>query len=317
MNLGLLDEMVVPDAGTTEGEGDVDGDADGDSDADSDTDSDADGDGPTRPDTDPSDETPPVLLDGICGLFETKEDSICVAVGPASASFRFTTDEPALVTVTSSGSGKTGVVSATWETEHHLGAALLEAGAHEITISYEDVNGNSDGAVISVTPTGGPPVAITEVLADPLGAEPSQEFVEIANFGDVEVDISDWMIDDNGDQDGDLIPAGTSLEPGAVAVLVANDFDTSSTDDPGVSAGAAIIYLDSSIGSSGLKNSDAEPVQLWDASGTLVSEYLAQVGNPKEGKSAKRLYAELPDDDELAFGTAPEAPSTPGEAEMF
>jgi hypothetical protein len=302
MNLQLLSEMNLFDAGEEEGvsgSGDSDGDSDGDTD------------GP--PDTDADDSVPPMLITGACGVFESMSDGVCVAAGPVSASFRFETHEPAIVTISSSSSGSASVLTAQWATEHHAAVVLPDEGvASSVTLSFEDVNENADQVVLDVTATGGYPVAVTEILADPNGAEPDQEFVEVHNFGATAVDLSGWMIDDNGDHDGDLLPVGTTLGAGSTGIIVSPDFDPSAGDDPAPASSATIIYLDSSIGTSGLRNSSAETVQLWDAAGVLVSEYLGQVGNPKEGKSAARLSAELPDEDEWAWGPDPLDPPTPG-----
>jgi hypothetical protein len=304
MNLQLLGEMNLFDAGEEEGvsgSGDSDGDSDGDTD------------GP--PATDADDAVPPTLITGACGAFESMSDGVCVGAGPASASFRFETNEPAIVTVSSSSSGPASLITGQWATEHHAAAVLLDEGvASSITLSFEDINGNADQVIVEVTATGGYPVAVTEILADPAGTEPDQEFVEIHNFGAGAVDLSGWMIDDNGDKDGDVLPAGTTLGAGSTGIIVSPDFDPSTGDDPAPASSATIIHLDSSIGTSGLKNSSAETIQLWDAAGLLVSEYLGEVGNPKEGKSAARLSAELPDGDEWAWGPDPLDPTTPGVA---
>ncbi len=306
MNLQLLSEMDLFDAGEEEGvagSGDSDGDTDGDSDVDTDG----------LPATDADDSIPPTLITGACGAFESMSEGVCVAEGTVSASFRFETHEPAMVTISSSSSGSASVLTALWAVEHHAAAVLLDEGvASSVTLSFEDVNGNADQVVLDVTATGGYPVAVTEILADPNGAEPDQEFIEVHNFGAGAVDLSGWMIDDNGDKDGDLLPAGTTLGAGSTGIIVSPDFDPSAGDDPVPASSATIIYLDSSIGTSGLKNSSAETIQLWDAAGVLVSEYLGEVGNPKEGKSAARLSAELPDGDEWAWGPDPLDPPTPG-----
>ena len=75
-----------------------------------------------------------------------------------------------------------------------------------------------------------------------------------------------------------------------------------------------MIHLDSSIASSGLKNSEAETIELYDEVGGLVSCYQGQTGDPKEGRSAVRIAAELPDDDAEAWELEPGGASTPGVA---
>ncbi len=313
MNLGLLEEMIPLDAGT-EGDGTGDSDSDGDSDADSDGDSDTDG----PPDTDPDDVIAPMLITGSCGFAESLLDGVCVAVGPASASFRFATHEPAVVSIVTSTLSGTQMVSGDWAEEHHGVALCLDSVTGcQVTIQFEDVNQNADSVVFDVVPSGEPAVAITEVMADPAGPEPHQEFVEVVNFGSEDVDLSGWMIDDNGDWDGDLIPAGVSIAAGEVLLLVAEGFDPGEGSDPGPAAGTQLVSLDGSLGSGGLKNSEAETVELYDGVGNLVSTYDGCVGNPKEGRSAWRVLAEAPDDDYLAWGLDPLDTPTPGAAPLI
>jgi hypothetical protein len=120
------------------------------------------------------------------------------------------------------------------------------------------------------------------------------------------------MIDDNGDYDGDLIPDGTALAPGQIGLLVSPDYDPGSAEDPAPDPAACLIQLGSSIASSGLKNSEAESVELYDGLGGLVSCYQGQTGDPKEGRSAVRRAVELPDGDPLAWELEPGGSSTPG-----
>jgi hypothetical protein len=266
---------------------------------------------------DPNDTNPPTLAVPSCGDMELRENRICIAEGPISASLHFVTDEPAEVSLFLEGSGLTGVLSAPWSTEHHIAITALEPGASTgVTLSVKDINGNENALDIPVVGQDGPTVAITEVLADPNGPEPAQEFVEITNFGPLEIDLSGWMIDDNGDANGgnNLVAENTVLGPGQVAVVVSASYDPAEGQDPAPDPSALLITLPATVCSNGLKNSEAETVELYDASGMLVSQYRGQAGNPREGCSAARRTAELPDDDKLAFGTESSGSSTPGHA---
>jgi hypothetical protein len=197
----------------------------------------------------------------------------------------------------------------------HLAAVTNLSGDADTTLTVRsaDINGNEATVTVSVRGTGGVPVVITEVLADPFGEEPSQEFVEIANIGSERADLSSWMVDDNNDQNGDLLPEGTILEAGQVAVLVSLNFVVDAAgEDPAPADGALIVYLESSIGSNGLKNSEAETVELYDAAGNLVSAYDGRAGVLGEGISASRAFAELPDGCPEAFAADPSGASSPG-----
>jgi hypothetical protein len=303
VDLGLLDELIPFDAGGTD-EG-----------ADTDADSDADSEGP--PATDADDTAAPALVPISCASGEDDQEGFCIALGNGAAAIRLKTDEPAAVALTAPEGARAEVVSDPWAVEHLVVAAGLPPSTEAtLTISLADVNGNSAEHMLPVTACDGPTVAITEVLADPLGAEPAQEFVEIANYGAAAIDLADWMIDDNGDENGDLLPAGCLIAPGQVALLVDADYDPASAEDPAPAAGALVVYLESSIGTGGLKNDEAETVELYDAAGAIVSVYDGRVGKPVEGKSAARIRAEAPDGCPPAFGEATLDPPSPGAAKF-
>jgi len=268
------------------------------------------------PVADPNDTSPPLLNTPQCGGLETLDKKVCIAEGPYSASFRFVTDEPASVSLTvSNEQARGGVLTEPWQTTHHIAVAGLTSEADStVAIIVEDINGNKTELEQVALGTDGHPVSITEVLADPIGPEPAQEFVEIANFGSLEVDISGWMVDDNEDANGPLIPEGTMLGPGQVGVLVSASFDVNDNQDPAPDPTALMIVLETSVGSNGLKNSEAETIELYDNEGTLVSQYRGQAGNPKEGHSVIRLLSELPDGDLFAFDLEPNPTPTPGQA---
>ena len=67
------------------------------------------------------------------------------------------------------------------------------------------------------TPVALPPIAITEVLANPKGPEPQQEFVELRNLGDADVPLGGLRLQDS--KGGDDLPAET-LAAGGYALVV-------------------------------------------------------------------------------------------------
>ncbi|MCP4679245.1 MAG: lamin tail domain-containing protein [Deltaproteobacteria bacterium] len=312
LDLELLDEMQSLDAGVVETGGEVATTTDDDPNEET-GDGSEEGGGNGPPAADPGDTEPPSIAPPDCAASERTADQICIAEGPVSASLRFATSEPASISVTVSDTARVGVLSDPWSTSHHVVVAdLVKDNETAVTIEMEDATGNLASIEAPVSGQEGQPIAITEVLADPFGPEPSQEFVEIANLGTEAVDLSGWMIDDCGDANGDLIPEGTSLEPGRVAVLVSPEYDPVEGQDPSPPSAAPIITLSTSIGSNGLKNSDAESIELYDAAGILVSQYQGQAGSPVEGSGVTRITAELPDGDPLAFELDPSKTSTPG-----
>jgi hypothetical protein len=238
--------------------------------------------------------------------------SFCIAEGPTSASFRFETDEPAVVEITGEGETDSAVFSDDWTTAHHLAVFGLSEGEVILSLVVKDINDNAFSTELPIAGIGGISVSITEILADPAGPEPAQEFVEIVNYGDVLVDLSGWMIDDGGDLNGDLITEGTMLAAGKAAVIVGADYNPEEPGEPTLSADSLLIRLDSSIASNGLKNSEAETVELYDALKDLVSRYNGTAGAPREGVSTVRLAPGLPDGDAAAFGPEPGGSATPG-----
>ena len=267
------------------------------------------------PAADANDHTPPVISDLTCSASERMERGVCIAEGPVSASIRFRTDEPSTIRCApeTGDEARAGMLSQPWRLEHRGAAINLPADAETVlSLTLTDINGNEQQLVVSVRGSGGPAVAITEVLADPSGTEPTQEWVEIVNFGAAPVDLSGWMLDDNDDHNGDVLPSSSVLDAGQIALLVPDAYIPDDGEDPAPADGTRLIYLDNAVGTNGLKNGDAEKVILYDAAGTIISVYDGRLGPPKEGISASREYAELPDADPSAFATDPSGLSSPG-----
>ncbi len=81
----------------------------------------------------------------------------------------------------------------------------------------QDVNGNGIVDEFENTPS----VLISEIMYNPTGTEEIGEFVEIYNFGATPVDIGGWTLADiEGDSPSAAIPAGTTINPGEVVMLV-------------------------------------------------------------------------------------------------
>ena len=113
-------------------------------------------------------------------------------------------------------------------------------------------------------------------------------------------------------RNGDEIPDGTLLSPGQLALIVSPGFDWGASAAGGPVEGVLLVVLGGSIGSNGLKNSEAETVELYAADGNLVSRYDASLGAPIEGIGIQRVDPVLPDGDPLAFAPDPMSSSTPG-----
>jgi hypothetical protein len=155
-----------------------------------------------------------------------------------------------------------------------------EGEAIEVAVSLEDRAGNrvmtSLVRVIEGSAAELPPLAIAEVLANPLGAEPAQEFVEVLDLrreGSL-VALEGLLLADlpweevaarlaEGSKVGDAIPAFLS-GPGQRTVIVGAGYSFGDLKDPDPPADAVVIRLATSIGDAGLRAA-GEPLSLFQA----------------------------------------------------
>jgi hypothetical protein len=162
--------------------------------------------------------------------------------------------------------------------------------------------------VTAVTSAPMPHVVLNEVLANPLGPEPAQEWVEIVNDGHAPVDLGGYVLVDGGGETA-LPPA--VLGPGAFALLVNDAFDPQATADPCPAPGTRLLRVPH-LGKNGLSNA-GEPLGLRDPDGVVVSR-LPSTPKPKPGRSLARLTPAAPDGLAASFALA--APS-PGRANAW
>jgi len=137
-------------------------------------------------------------------------------------------------------------------------------------VTATDLAGNATTSApfAFTTPAALPPVAITEVLANPAGPEPQQEYVELRNLGDADVELSGLRLQDS--KGGDDLPAET-LAAGGYALIVTATYDPDEGSDPSPRAGTLLVRVDTRLGADGLSNS-GEPVQLLQGE-AIVSSY--------------------------------------------
>ncbi|MEM9190072.1 MAG: hypothetical protein AAGF12_12890 [Myxococcota bacterium] len=114
------------------------------------------------------------------------------------------------------------------------------------------------------------PLTISEVRANPTGAEPAQEYVELINFGREPADLYGLYLADRADRPGDRIDTSVVVPAAARVLLVAPGFDPNGPDDEPVPPGVALVRLSGSLGSGGLSNA-GEPVFLRDAEGRRLA----------------------------------------------
>lgn len=187
-------------------------------------------------------------------------------------------------------------------------APLPPLTAIALDVSTIDAQGKLARGVISAT-TSAPAahVLLNEVFANPLGAEPSQEWVEIVNDGTMDADLQGFVLVDIGGETP-LPPA--TLPPGGFA-LIANELFTEDGElDPAPAPGALILRV-GKLGKGGLSNA-GEPLKLLDAQGAVISRFPPQPV-PKAGLSLARRTTTAPDGLAASFSVGP---ATPGASNL-
>lgn len=146
-----------------------------------------------------------------------------------------------------------------------------------------------------------PRVILNEVLANPKGPEPQQEWVELYNEGRAAADLRGFTLEDGA---GSTSLPGGILLPGGYALVVSDAFDPTNASDIAPSSEAQLIRVPK-LGTNGLSNS-GELLQLRDASGTVVSSFPAAPLSTA-GVSVGRAHAGSDGQDVFALHAAPGA----------
>ncbi|HWB21689.1 MAG TPA: lamin tail domain-containing protein [Gaiellaceae bacterium] len=109
---------------------------------------------------------------------------------------------------------------------HESGATYVRCPGVTQGVDFTDTADNASFIDSSIsTPNAAndctPPIRINEVQAsDPSGAP---DWVELTNVGSQPVNLSGWVIADDKDSDGDVIPNGITLNPGAFVTFEPNN----------------------------------------------------------------------------------------------
>ena len=232
-------------------------------------------------DADAPDTTPPALA------------GVAVRIAGPCLEVTFSTDEPATAQVDVQADGvdapsPAGAGQTSFDVAVPL-AGLPPSAAATVTVTATDLAGNqaTSAPVALTTPPAVPPVAITEVLANPAGPEPQQEYVELRNLGDAAVSLGGLRVADS--KGSDDLPADT-LAAGGYALVVTSGYDPNEGSDPAPRPGTLLLRVDSRIGADGLSNA-GEAVQLLQGD-AVVSSYGGWVSvsaGSWNGKSVHRL----------------------------
>jgi hypothetical protein len=153
-------------------------------------------------------------------------------------------------------------------------------------------------------------VVINELLANPLGMEPAQEWLELYNDGGSVVDLEGWTVGDGTSQTS--LPAVT-LSPGEYLIVTSEQHDGAG-DDVAFAERTQVVRLPT-LGSNGFSNS-GEEVRLLSRTGQLQSRFAARAASTG-GVSLARVAPEAPDDDTASFAVHGEPGASPGAMNTF
>jgi hypothetical protein len=156
-------------------------------------------------------------------------------------------------------------------------------------------------------------IILTEVMFDADTLESHNEYVEIYNLGTLPVDLSQWSIGDDGEQD-QITDAGygTTLLPAQFGIILdASYFANSTAYNQLIPVEALILTInDGSFGSYGWSNTNAENVILVNAAGDTVQVYSYSTGNSPGFSDEKILLTE--NNDPANWGDSRFLLGTPG-----
>jgi hypothetical protein len=176
-----------------------------------------------------------------------------------------------------------------------VGSVITEAG-DEISFAVEFHTGAAR-----------PRWVLNEVLANPLGAEPAQEWVELVNASAAPANLSGLSLSDAG---GQVLLPDVVVEPGEHVVLVSDAFgDSIQGQDVPFEPSVRLVRLPQ-LGKSGLSNS-GEPLELRSADGGVLSRFPA-LPSKNAGVSLARRSLDSPDGDVTEFGEHAEPGASPG-----
>lgn len=152
-------------------------------------------------------------------------------------------------------------------------------------------------------------IVINEVMANPVGPEPQQEWVELYNDGSKGAQLSGWQLQDSS---GAATLPFARIMPGEFALIVAHDYDPQCWLDTPAPPSAQLIRVPR-LATGGISNS-GEPLRLVDAALREMSRVPA-IASKRAGYSIARVTPEAPDDAPESFqlhanGGTPAAPNT-------
>lgn len=184
---------------------------------------------------------------------------------------------------------------------------LTPGRASRITGTAFDLEGRSetiDREVLAAPAM--PHVVLNEVMANPVGAERTSEWVELVNDGRERVELGGLEL---RDATGVARLPDAVLEPGELALIVAEGFAPDPELDLTAPEGVLRLVVPA-LGSGGLANG-GEPLRLLDREGSVLSRFPALAAK-KAGQSVARVIPDAPDDEAASFGAHAGPGASPG-----
>ncbi len=148
-------------------------------------------------------------------------------------------------------------------------------------------------------------IVLNEILANPAGAEPAQEWVELYNDGTDDVSLAGFVLEDGG---GRTQLPDASLASGAFAIIASDAFVADDGVDPPPAPGALLLRVPA-LGRAGLSN-EGEMLTLRGPTGAILSTF--PPAKTKNGVSIARIAPDAPDADAASFVPSPNGSATPG-----
>ncbi|MDC3984310.1 lamin tail domain-containing protein [Polyangium jinanense] len=204
------------------------------------------------------------------------------------------------------------VVMTTGKNERFVLKGLPAGKDVSLDVATIDVHGRQRRLTFSATTlTPMPHVVLNEVMANPLGPEPDQEWVELYNDGSVEAALGELVISDIG---GETVLPEIMLPPGRFAVIVNETFVVDDEIDVPPAEDALLVRVPA-LGKSGLGNG-GEIVRLLDTRGRTISRFPA-IPKPKAGQSVVRRSPDAPDGVRDSFQLAEPTPGSANTASFL
>ena len=183
---------------------------------------------------------------------------------------------------------------------------LLADSVQSVQIWLKSPNGSESSVAINVRSTPARAhVVLSEVLANPHGPEPAQEWIELYNDGSRGTSLKGWRLRDSGAQ---TVLPDAWLAAGQYALLVREDFEPNAVFDPPPAPETNLIRL-ARLGKNGLSNA-GEPLELTQSDGRRAS-MIPQPIKTKPGRSVVRRAGDHADEEPGTYVLSTKAP-TPG-----